>query len=182
MTCERCGCVFAARADARFCSGRCRVAAHRSRRLPRALTARDRWVRHRNKVPLRPDGRAASSTDAGSWSSFAAVESSLVGDGFGFVLAGEGIAAIDLDGCLVDGVVEPWAQAILDACAGTYVEVSPSGRGLHVFGLATVGRGRRLGQVEVYDRGRYMTVTGDRFGAAPCRLADISAVVGSLIS
>lgn len=182
MTCAHCGCRFTARADARFCSGRCRVAAHRSRRVPRALTDRPRWVRHRNKVPLRPDGVAASSTDPGSWSSFAEVAACDLGDGFGFVLNGDGIAAIDLDGCLTGGVVEPWAQAILDLCGGTYVEVSPSGRGLHVFGFASVGRGRRLGAVEVYDRGRYMTVTGQRFGSAPCRLGDISGVVESLIS
>jgi primase-polymerase (primpol)-like protein len=48
----------------------------------------------------------------------------------------------------------------------TYTELSPSGVGLHVIGRAQVGGGRRTsktpwgGELEVYDRDRYFTVTG----------------------
>ena len=172
---------------ARFCSGRCRTAAHRARRrLPTEMTRRDRWVRRTpRKVPITCDGKAASSTDPATWCSYRDAVRSRAGVGLGFVLAGDGIACVDLDHCLIEGRVAPWAQAILDRFPATYVEVSPSGDGLHVFGLAEVGRGRRLrvdgGQVEVYDRGRYMTVTRERFGGCPAVLADISEAVASLL-
>lgn len=172
---------------ARFCTGRCRVAAHRARRrVPSELTSRDRWVRRSaRKVPLTTYGKAASSTDPATWCSYRDAIASRAGVGVGFVLNGDGIACIDLDHCLTDGVVAPWAQAILERLPATYIEVSPSGDGLHVFGHATVGRGRRVrvegGRAEIYDRGRYITVTRDRFNDSPARLADISEVIASLI-
>jgi primase-polymerase (primpol)-like protein len=125
-------------------------------------------------------GKAASSTNPRTWSSFDVAAASSVGDGLGFVLNGDGIACVDLDHCINGGVLEPWAQAILDRTPATYVEVSPSGTGLHIFGFATVGAGRNLGGVEFYDRGRYMTVTGKRWGKSPRVLADISGLIASL--
>ena len=183
MTCENCNQKFTARAGARTCSTKCRVALHRKQRPPKTLTSLDRWVRwSENKIPLRADGAgAASSTDPATWSSYAAVASSRVGVGAGFVLAGDGVACIDLDHCLINSVLADWAAAIVAQACGTFVEVSPSGTGLHVWGLAHVGQGRRMGNVEVYDRGRYMTVTGVVFGSSPKRLVNIQALVDSLI-
>lgn len=188
MTCASCGQDFQARTGARTCSTRCRVQAHRqakrSRKVPVEMTSRDCWVTHRRKVPLTVHGRPASSTNPDTWSDFVSATQAaqdLQLDGVGFVLDGCGIAAIDLDDCLHDGILEPWAANIVADCPGTYVEVSPSGRGLHIFGLATVGRGRRLGQVEVYDRGRYMTVTGQVWEDRPIRLTDFSQAVSSLL-
>lgn len=176
MTCAHCGSDFSARAGALTCSTRCRVAFSR-RRPPRELVAIPRWVRHRNKVPLTVSGRNASSTNPETWATFDEVATCTVGDGYGFVLAGDGIACIDLDHCLVDGRPVAWAREFLARCPATYVEVSPSGTGLHIFGYAHVGKGKRGDGVEVYDRGRYMTVTGRRFSKFPARLADISALV-----
>jgi len=176
MTCRNCGADFQARTGAITCSTRCRVALSR-RQPPKELTALPRWVRHRNKVPLTVTGRNASSTNPATWSDFATVSQSNIGDGVGFVLNGDGIACIDLDHCLVYGRPLPWAREILARCPDTYVEVSPSGTGLHIFGFAHVGKGRRSDGVEVYDRGRYMTVTGRRYSKFPARLADISALV-----
>ena len=105
-----------------------------------------------------------------------------MGDGVGFVLNGDGIACIDLDDCLVDGRPKPWARRILRSTPATYVEVSPSGRGLHIFGYAEVGRGRCTKGVEVYDRGRYICVTGRRFSSFPAGLADMSALVNSILA
>lgn len=139
-----------------------------------------RWVRHLRKVPKTVAGKAASSTDARTWSPYEVAVNSRVGDGLGFVLNGDGIACVDLDHCINDGVLEPWAEEILERTPATYVEVSPSGTGLHIFGFATVGAGRNLGGVEFYDRGRYMTVTGKRWGKAPRQLADISGLIASL--
>lgn len=175
--------------SARYCSSRCRVAAHRDRkRLPAELVAEDRWVRRDGKRPITPAGRPASSTDARTWSPLAAADApSARGDGLGFVLNGDGIACIDIDHCVrADGSLEPWAARLLRRVPPTWIEVSPSGTGLHVWGLATVGAGRVIKMsngigVEVYDRGRYITVTRRPFGRCPRVLADIAAVVDELM-
>jgi primase-polymerase (primpol)-like protein len=60
------------------------------------------------------------------------------------------------------------------------MEISPSGDGLHIFGYAEVGKGRRRGGIEVYDRDRYMTVTMRRYKRAPLVLRDLSAVVAEI--
>ena len=181
MICSTCGKPFDARADARFCSGKCRVAHHRGATIPLAMRRLPRWVRYSaKKAPLTTTGWPASSTNPSTWTTYEAARADDHGIGFGFVLNGDGIAAIDLDHCLTDGVLEPWAREIVDACEATYIEVSPSGTGLHIFGRGTVGQGRRMNGIEVYDRGRYFTVTGRRFEGAPKRLGNLSGVIASL--
>ncbi|MFR9767067.1 bifunctional DNA primase/polymerase [Nocardia sp. SC052] len=186
--CEYCGDRFAptnARGRTpRFCSNACRQAAYRDRQvLPAELRTRDRWVMWKQayrgglptKVPIQPTGKAASSTDAETWSPWSRVKPAARK---GFVL-GAGIGCLDLDHCLVDGVPTPAAARFLAKLPPTYVEVSPSGTGLHVWGRLPEGRGRRYVtddglKVERYSVGRYITVT-ER--PAPCsvrRLADLS--------
>ena len=131
-------------------------------------------------MPLTVRNYGASSTNPAIWSPYNVAKDCNVGDGLGFVLNGDGIACIDLDHCITDGVLAPWAQDIVNQCRGTYIEISLSGTGLHIFGYAHVGIGRNLGGVEVYDRGRYIAVTGRRWRRAPLELSDISVVVNSL--
>nr|WP_272924239.1 bifunctional DNA primase/polymerase [Streptomyces sp. SID5789] len=179
-----------ARRHARFCEPKCRAAAHRARRsVPAELTARPRWVRRTaRKVPLTVGGAVASSTDPATWSRYRDAARSSVGVGLGFVLDGDGIVVLDLDHCLDGDQVAPWAQAVLDAAAGAgcWVERSAGGEGLHVWGYGRLpgGAGRRLrlgaGTVEVYDRGRYIAVTGRTFDGAPCRLGDLSSTLSAL--
>lgn len=177
--CERCGGALQLMRPGRvprFCSTRCRVAAHRVS-VPVELRERDRWVRWTpSKRPIRVDGSPASSTDPNTWSSYAQVRAHARK---GFVL-GEGIGCFDLDHCLTDGVISVEAQAFLDRCPATYVEISPSGDGLHVWGLLpeVPGVKKLVGglSVERYSRQRYMTVTGKRWPGATSRLADLSRV------
>lgn len=100
----------------------------------------------------------------------------------GFVLNGDGIVCLDLDHCLVDGELTERGAEILARCPSTYVEVSLSGTGLHVWGRGEVPKGRRLPGVEVYGTGRYIAVTGKRFGRCPSTLADLSGVVAWLLT
>ncbi|MFP3990663.1 bifunctional DNA primase/polymerase [Streptomyces sp. E11-3] len=193
--CEREGCAvplpIAGRGPVpRFCSTRCRVAAHRASRskvaLPRELTSRRRWVRRdERKAPRTLDGGFASVTSPSSWSMHSAAKASPVGVGLGYVLAdGDGVVCIDLDHCFEGEVLAPWARAILDRCPPTFVEVSPSGDGLHIWGRGQLERGRRIRHggeaIELYGQGRYVAVTGRRFEDCPVRLADLSEVVASL--
>ncbi|MFJ9694957.1 bifunctional DNA primase/polymerase [Kitasatospora sp. NPDC101183] len=193
--CERCEQPLSvmARRHARYCSAACKQAAYRARKtsavaspaLPDELTTRARWVRYSSaKVPLTPAGRAASSTDPATWSAHEEATASTTGVGLGFVLSdADDIVCIDLDHCIrPDGSLEPWAASIVADVGTTYVEVSPSGTGLHIWGRADVRQGRRIRRpdgaaVEVYGTGRYITVTGRRHGECPSTLADLSPLV-----
>lgn len=170
--CERCGkgLVFKNR-QARFCSTRCRVAAHRARTrspFPVEMTQARRWVRRdEQKRPLTVAGRMASSTDAATWSTFGEARTSSTGVGLGFVL-GDGIGCYDLDHCFEDGRPAAWVREFAASIPEPvlFCEVSQSGEGVHIFieapecrGSRTVADGR---SVERYTVGRYIAVTGDR--------------------
>ena len=169
----------------RFCSGKCRVAAHRASKLlpgvPVEMIGRARWVRRDGKRPITVDGWSASSTNQSTWSPLRSVLESGAGDGFGFMLGG-GIGCLDLDHCLTPTGPSPLARRVLDTVPATYVEVSPSGTGLHVFGLLPEGPGRKVPGVEVYSRARFMTVTACPFEGAPAVLGDLSVVAAALVA
>ena len=68
---------------------------------------------------------------------------------------------MDLDDAIVDGVVLPWAQEIIDANQGTFIEVSQSGKGIHIWGYLEERPGRviRDGRnIEIYSAGRYIAL------------------------
>lgn len=184
----------------KFCSPRCRLVAHRSRQretkgglVPAALAKADRWVGWRSinrrgrwtKLPVTVEGVAASSTNPDTWGSLSAVQAEF-GEKLGFVL-GEGVGCVDLDNCIrPDGSLTNGAQFILDSLpARTWVEVSPSGNGLHVWGLLSEQRGRVTKvwdqSVEVYSQGRYMTVTGKRWEQSSLDLVDLEGLVSDLL-
>ena len=167
MVCNVCGNSFEAAATGRprlFCSGRCRVWAHRNRSLPGELIAAPRWIRHSRKRPITVAGHFASVTNPEHWVSYQDARRSSFGDGLGFVLNGDGIVCIDLDDCFEGEELKPDARKLLDSVGESYTEVSPSGRGLHVWGYnddLQKGRVTLFGaqKVEVYPSGRYITVT-----------------------
>lgn len=141
------------------------------------MKARRRFVRYTSsKRPVTIAGRPASSTNANTWASHAEAIASTKGEGVGFVL-GDGIGCIDLDHCIEDGNVAPWAQEVLDDNPSTFVELSRSGTGLHIFGLLdeAPGRNKRDGvrAIEFYSTGRYIALTGKRFRSAPLRLSPL---------
>lgn len=162
----------------RYCSAPCRKRAWRQRRaVPRKMRATPRWVRWTleprrdklTKVPRQLNGRHASSTDPRTWTTFAAARSSSLGEGIGWVL-GEGIGCIDLDDCIIDGRLQPWAEEIIRKYRrrALLIERSWSGEGVHIFMRMKPGAGRRIRDgrnIEVYppDSGRYIAVTGRRF-------------------
>jgi len=152
--------------------------------VPEALKERDQWVlwsltwkadrEEWTKIPKQPNGAHASSTDADTWSSFVDVLSTYQGsdyDGIGFVLSEDGlVAGVDLDDCRDPGTgdVAEWAEGVVDEL-DTFAEVSPSGTGAHALGFGFLPDGGNRddvdgeeGHIEMYDEGRYLTVTGHR--------------------
>lgn len=184
MSCAQCSSPLPVirRGDARFCSARCRVAAHRA--LPaEQLRIIDRWVRYSpTKVPLTVAGDHASSTNPRTWCDYETAAASSVGAGLGFVLSqADRIACVDIDHCLDGkGRLLGWAQEILANVPDTYIEVSPSGDGLHVWGMADIDKGRRSGGVEVYGSGRYLTVTARRWRKSVTTFAELNEWIGTL--
>jgi putative DNA primase/helicase len=152
------------------------------RNCPNCIRERAQWVvwkyvergGKQTKAPINPhNGSLASSTDASTWGTFAeAIEacrrnSALAGVGFVFT-ADDPYCGVDLDDSVDETTrqVKPWAQQIVDRL-DSYTEISPSGSGLKVFIKASKpgARCRKAyedGEVEIYDRDRFFTVTGIR--------------------
>jgi len=149
--------------------------------IPEQLTERPQWVCWRleeregrpTKVPYVPGtDRRASSTDLMTWANFsetrAAYEAGkpLAYDGLGFVFcSADPFVGIDLDDCRDpdSGEISPWAQKIISRVREGFVEISPSGNGIHIIVEGNVhGGGMRKGKVEMYSRERFFTITGKR--------------------
>jgi predicted transcriptional regulator len=159
--------------------------------IPAELLERPQWVVWRyeerdgdlTKVPYQAmDGQRekAASDKAATWTTFLEAfrfwKAHEWVDGVGFVFSEDDpYFGIDLDKCRDPdtGVVEEWAVEILDRFDGTYAEWSVSGRGVHIIGRGTLpGKGNRKRQIEVYDRLRYFTMSGDRIPGRPEEVAD----------
>lgn len=74
---------------------------------------------------------------------------------------------IDLDNCVQDGVILPWAQNIINRL-NSYSELSPSESGVHIYveAIKTTGRCKK-GNIEIYVKGRFLTVTGNHLDNTP---------------
>jgi hypothetical protein len=90
--------------------------------------------------------------------------------GIGFVLTlDEGLCGIDLDHCRdpETGMVKLWAWTIIRLMA-SYTEVTPSGTGIRIFVRGTLpGDRRKKGDVEMYDKNKYLTTTGAHLSGTP---------------
>jgi putative DNA primase/helicase len=158
------------------------------RNIPRAMRELPHWVIWRNepgsqgratKVPyIVGSRRRASSTDPHTWATMdAAAEAMSDADGLGFCIQGSGVIFIDLDHCIdpATGEIAPWAKQIVSEIA-SYTEVSPSGQGLHIYTAGELPSGPRVKEIpfnarlEIYDSGRYSTVTGNHFSGSPTEI------------
>lgn len=149
-----------------------------------ALIANDDSIGRPKKVPINPHtGKPASTTDLMSWGGFddaitAVEQHNLAGIGFVFS-SGDPYVGIDLDDAIDleatagrgTGRIKTWAETTVSRFAKlAYVEISPSGTGLHIItrgklpgpgGKRSVEEGGKVvGAVEMYDRERFFTVTG----------------------
>lgn len=122
------------------------------------------------KLPINAaTGHLASVTNPVHWSRFDAVLPVLHrASGAGAVLiASAGLVCIDLDA--TDDPAEIARQKAIVQAFDSYTEISPSGRGVHIWIRARIASGRRRGCVEMYGEGRYMTVSGNVYLDRPVR-------------
>ena len=120
------------------------------------------------KVPYIAGGVGrAKSTDLLTWRTFEeAVQALETGrySGLGFVFcSADPFVGVDLDNCRdsESGEIAEWAQKIIDSFTDiVLLEVSPSGRGVHLITKGVCKDGVNTKSVEVYGQDRFFTVTG----------------------
>jgi len=169
---------------------------------PRDPADRSSWT----KPPLTTDGRLARTDQDQDLRPYADLFPALSSgrfSGAGFApRAGDGLLFLDLDECRdrESGVVAGWAARIVRLC-GSYCEISPSGAGLRIVGLAGdyagsptktpfalaaegAGAGAETdGRGEIYRGANYVTITFNVLpGFETDRLADIGAVAQDILS
>src|SRR5258708_5178376 len=115
------------------------------------------WVSHEAALKVR---------EANSW---------LKGVGREFIKS-QNLTGVDFDECIVDGQIEPWAQAII-ARLNSYTELSPSGKGVHIWIYGSIPDNigadpDGISNVEMYDHERYFTITGKHLEGTPTTIED----------
>ncbi len=165
--------------------------------IPTLLQTHDRWLLWApdgagKKAPhtAAKPGRNCDATKATNWTTFAGATDSATrhSQGIGFALGvvqdGPAFAGVDLDACRnpETGAIEEWARKII-TFLNSYAEVSPSGTGVKIFVLGTLPDSAKQGKVykvELYDRGRYFTVTGNHLAGTPTTVEDRTAQLRDL--
>ena len=144
--------------------------------LPEELRQRRQWVVWKleerddklTKVPYIAGGVGnAKSNDLMTWRTFEeAVQALETGryNGVGFVFcSADPFVGVDLDDCRdpESGEIAEWAQKIIEGFTDiVLLEVSPSGRGVHLITKGVCKDGVNTKSVEVYGQDRFFTVTG----------------------
>ena len=159
--------------------------------IPAWLRENGRFLLRRGKIPYTRYGRRANPTDANDGCTAAEALAAWGRapdryDGIGVMIIPP-LVGIDLDHVISgDGEMAPLAEEIL-GMADTYAEISPSGTGLHLLGLAPgvaadpakyLQKNSDVG-VEVYFSKRYFTFTGDSLADGEVR--DISNSVQEIL-
>ena len=123
----------------------------------------------KTKIPFNAEtGEFAKSNDSSTWSDYETAVNCQGADGVGFFFEPPYVG-IDLDnieddlhlyrnGDRLDNIVAEFTDAFK-----SYTEVSPSGNGLHIIIKGKIpGNRKRKGNIEMYDSGRFFTMTGNK--------------------
>lgn len=181
------------------------------RNVPEELKRRHRWVawgpdpkNDRPKCPLQISSKEhrASTRKPETWSAYGAAKAfygkyadgKQVGVGFVFTLE-DGLVYVDMDDCLDEGgELRKWAAPFVEPfISHAYIELSPSGRGLHIIGRGTLPEGAGAGgkanflehqsawakekdkvpEVAIFAHGKYTTITA-RVWKGHTKLGDVT--------
>jgi hypothetical protein len=132
--------------------------------------------------------KPAKSNDPTTWGSYDAARETQAHRGFDGVMFAfspeDDFAGVDLDDCRnpETSALEPWAQQLITVLQ-SYTEVSPSGTGVKVWlrgKLPGEGKGIHRDPLEVYDRKRFFTVTGNHVDGTPLTVEERQPVLDDL--
>ena len=151
----------------------------------------EKWT----KIPYQPHqpSQKAKADIPETWSSFEQAWKTYQADGFdgiGYEFAADDpYFGVDLDNCLRASEILAWSLSHAEALRTSYGEISPSGKGLKFIakGKLPEDKGTRreglgpdgTGALELYDHGRFFTITGDVFGGS-ISIADLPDVAVNL--
>jgi predicted flap endonuclease-1-like 5' DNA nuclease len=166
-----------------------------SDRFPAEMVSRDQWLLWKQtddgqKIPRAPWAtgeplRFVSAMEPKNWTSFEDARrwmSTLPHDlEMAYALTrDDDVVFLDLDDVIVDGVLSDAAQRLIDD-ANSYAALSTSGTGIHIFLIGRLSEEVKsltgpLGEageqtLEVYDRNRFIAMTGNHLEGTPTELA-----------
>ena len=161
---------------------------------PSALMNIPRWVLHKNKVPHSFSADAKSSrlykidpTKVGvnylTFEQAVNAVNTFKGkiDGIGFALDKSVAPIVCID---IDGKDNPYIDTLFKDLMDTYIEISPSGNGYHVWFIDNELEGisgRRTDGLEIYASKRYITFTGNKLNGVKNDLATHNGLTRNLI-
>jgi putative DNA primase/helicase len=157
----------------------------RERFIPASMKSKNQWVcwklDGKRKLPFdAKTGRMASSTDSSTWSDYQTAQDAVERYGYnnvGFELLRE--IAIDIDhGRDEAGNLTPLARNVVENFSDTFIEVSQSGEGLHIFCYGSIPAAIKTREIEIYSEKRFIAVTGR--AVCPHELKDKSEEVMQL--
>jgi|SRR5579864_4076060 len=130
----------------------------------------------RKKPPFDPNTNLpASPIEPRSWGTLDTALTTLATgkyQGIGFMLSHSPFAGLDLDHCIQEGTLQPWAQEIIKAMS-TYTEYSPSWNkvagtgGVHLIVEGKPPGSKKSGNIEVYGKKHYLTITTNHLPGTP---------------
>lgn len=165
-------------------------------KIPQELKDCKNWVgwravpdkndpQHFGKVPICiSSGDNASSTDPRDWEDFYTAESSFCRRQLGFVFTDTPYFGVDIDrqGDALRAFLNGDTDNIIGEFISTlhsYAELSPSGKGVHIICRGSIPPGaNRRGCVEIYETGRFFTMTGNCIADFP--VADCTETIKPL--
>jgi hypothetical protein len=166
--------------------------------IPDTLTGRDQWIAWTTeqrgdkltKTPRAPwatdHAGLVNATDPDNWTDFETASEwgeMMPNWGVAYVFAASGpIVGIDLDDCIVNKTIQPWAWQIMDD-VDSFTEYSPSGTGLHSYATGELDAAMKNDEegVEMYDRDRFFTVTGSHVEETPTVVTEAQAAIDRLV-
>ncbi len=162
--------------------------------IPQELLKLPCWVGYQlrrnkdrtDKVPMNVlTGRPAKTNDPSTWTDYTTASDLAFQRGYagvGFVFQPPYVG-IDIDHCVKDGAIAPYAVEIL-AALNSYSEYSPSGTGIHILCKGKIARACKISKIglEIYTKGRFFTVTGNRLENYPAELNECTEALKSIFS
>jgi hypothetical protein len=167
--------------------------------IPQDLKNLDQWVVWKlehppnrakpTKPPYDPKtGKNAKSNDPTTWSTFETAQRAFLKnpqwDGVGFMFINDKkYTGIDLDNCIDSQEnIASWAMEIIKKL-DSYTELTPSKRGVHIILRNSLKPGTKakaiikidgniVGAIEIYEHGRYFTVTGKHLPNTPTTIQE----------
>lgn len=175
--------------------------------IPQTLKERAQWVawsfkadpahpdKKPRKIPRNPhDGSYAATNTPATWGTFAealTIAKKRRWAGVGYVFAeGDNFVGVDLDNCRdpQTGAFAEWAREWVGMLLRVgYVEVSPSGCGVKAIVIGSIAKSHKVptvdgGAVEIYNRVRFFTVTGERLSNSQAEPLDGQSVIDDMIA